>query len=193
VVELVDAANQEAHVDEGGAPSEISPGSSELEPKKPTSLLPSPPRPAGGEEVEVEDLSTRGAETDPAESPSFRSRGEPALSLFEGSGREIQRSSPGHHAHATSKTSESRPSPPLGDADGIPPSDLAPNTNTKRKPKLQAIQRGRTPLSPSLRPAKPPEEGERVVGRWPTTLKEGRERRAVGERGERTPIAMSEN
>jgi hypothetical protein len=179
VVELVDAANMEAYVDEGGAPSEISPGSSELEPRKPTSLLPSPPRPAGGEEVEVKARSTRGTEPDPAESPSFRSRGEPALSLFKGSGQEIQRSSPGHHAHATSKTSETRPSPPLGDADGNPPGELAPNTKSKKKTRLQAIQRGRTPLSPSIGPAKPPEEGERAVGRRPTTVKEGRERRAV--------------
>jgi hypothetical protein len=85
VVELDDAAEQEAYVDLGGAPSEISPSSSELEPEKPTSLLPSPPRPAGREEVAAKARSTRGTETDPAESPSFRSRGEPALSLFEGS------------------------------------------------------------------------------------------------------------
>jgi hypothetical protein len=50
-----------------------------------------------------------------------------------------------------------------------------------KKPKLQTVQRGRTPLSPSLRPAKPPEEGERGVGRRPTTLKAQIERRAVRE------------
>jgi hypothetical protein len=89
VVELADAAEQEAYVDQSGAPSEISPNSSELELEKPTSLLPSPPRPAGGEEVAAKARSTRGTQTDLAESPSFRFRGEPVLSLFEGSGQEI--------------------------------------------------------------------------------------------------------
>jgi hypothetical protein len=74
--------------------------------------------------------------------------GESRPSLFEGSGQEIRRSSPGRHAHATSETSQTRPSPPLGDADGDPPGELAPNSNTKKKPKLQTVQRGRTPPLP---------------------------------------------
>jgi hypothetical protein len=89
MVELADAAEQEAYVDQSSAPSEISQNSSELEPEKPTSLLPSPPRPVGGEEVAAKAQSTRGTETDLTESPSFRSREEPALSLFEGSSQEI--------------------------------------------------------------------------------------------------------
>jgi hypothetical protein len=133
VSELDDAAEQEASTGQGGAPSETSTRSSEPEPEKPSSLLPSPPRPAGGEEIAADARCTGQAKQDLAGSPRSRSGKRPTLSLFRGSGQEIWRSSPGRHAHATSENSRAHPSPPLGGIDGEPPGDIAPQTNSRRK------------------------------------------------------------
>jgi hypothetical protein len=43
--------------------------------------------------------------------------------------------------------------------------------NHEKKPRVPAVQGGRPPLSQSLRPARPPEEGERGAGELPETLK----------------------
>jgi hypothetical protein len=45
--------------------------------------------------------------------------------------------------------------------------------NQEKKPKEPAVQGPRPPLSQSLRPARPPEEGERGAGKQPETLKGG--------------------
>jgi hypothetical protein len=51
---------------------------------------------------------------------------------------------------------------------------IKPHTTkeTTRRPRLLAIQEARPPLSQSVWPARPPEEGERGAGQWQATLNE---------------------
>jgi hypothetical protein len=61
---------------------------------------------------------------------------------------------------------------PLGDAGLKLRNGNLPNNIKGKAPTLPAIQGGRPPPSQSLRPARPPEEGERGAGELPATLKE---------------------
>jgi hypothetical protein len=82
-----------------------------------------------------------------------------------------------HHERRLGERIRRRPTS-LGDAGSKLQSGRAPNH--WKKPKLPAVQGGRPPLSQSLRPARPPEEGERGAGGLPGTLKGGRGARAKG-------------
>jgi hypothetical protein len=82
-------------------------------------------------------------------------------------------SSQGHHAHAATEILPGFLPTPLANTDRVPPGDTTPNLSNTREPKLPAIQESRASLSQSLRPAEPPEKGEREGGEQEVTLKVG--------------------
>jgi hypothetical protein len=95
-----------------------------------------------------------------------------AMSLFRGDGHsKIFPIGQGHHAQAASKIEAAAPLPMPENSRGSPPGDTAPKPKAHKKTAENTIQGGRPPLSQSLRPAEPPEEGERGAGRSPATLK----------------------
>jgi hypothetical protein len=77
------------------------------------------------------------------------------------------------HGRRRGERPRRRPTPPV-DAGLKLPDGIAPNL--LKEPRLQTVQGGRPPLSQSLRPVRPPEEGERGAGGPTETLKEGRGR-----------------
>jgi hypothetical protein len=77
------------------------------------------------------------------------------------------------HRSATGSNITSQQAAQLGCTTGRCLLGIKPQTATKtaRKPRLLAIQEAQTPLSQSLRPVRPPEEGERGAGWHQATLK----------------------
>jgi hypothetical protein len=94
------------------------------------------------------------------------------MSLFRGNGHsKIFPIGQGHHAQAAGKIEAAAPLPMPKNSRGSPPGDTAPKPKAHKKTAEKTIQGGRPPLSQSLRPAEPPEEGERGADRSLATLK----------------------
>jgi hypothetical protein len=127
-----------------GSPLALSAGSPAGEPKEPLSAFPSPPRQTERDPTELDGLH-QSIEQGASSNPKSRSRGRPAQSLLKGGGEEIRGCGQRHHAHAIFESSNANPMMSLASTGGALPSDQAPDSKTIKQPRLQTIQRGRTP------------------------------------------------
>jgi hypothetical protein len=88
-----------------------------------------------------------------------------------------------HHGATTQQSTAGRHHTPLGDDGDFLPHGIEPKL--RPRPRLLLLvftEEARPPLSQSLRPARPPEEGERGAGEGEATLKAAHTRGRLGER-----------